>query len=44
MSKDAPQARDGFVLLGDVAVGVKLPGGRSLTLRPSTRQVGHHFT
>ena len=35
-----PDARD----TAGAAVGVKLPGGRSLTPRPSTRQVGHHFT
>ena len=32
----------GVVLFGDVATGVKLPAGGSLTLRPSARQAGHH--
>ena len=41
MSKDEQQ-RGGLVLFGDVASGVKLPGGRGLKLRPSARQVGHH--
>ena len=41
MSKDEQQ-RGVVVLCSDVASGVNLPGGRSLKLRPSARQVGHH--
>ena len=36
--------RDGFVLLGDVAGAVELPGGRVLTPRSGTLQARHHFT
>ena len=37
-----PRKRDGFVPIGDVVVGVKLPDGRALT--PATPQALHHFT
>ena len=36
--------RDGFVLLGDVAGAVELPGGRVLNPRSGTLQARHHFT